>query len=763
MTSRPSAFVRFTKELRRRRVFATAGLYIVGAWLVMQAADVFFPGWGIPDSGINLLLVAAVTGFPLALVFGWFFNITVHGIRRTMPDGPNGTGEPRPLRINDYLVFAVLLLVAGVIVSYAVNGILALPRTAATGVEDRIDLELIEKLPNSIAVLPFANVSDDPSNEFFCDGISEEILHKLGEFRNLHVIGRTSSFAFKGSDYRIPKISSLLGVSYLLQGSVRKYGDQLRITAQLVDGSGAQIWSSAFDRRLEDIFAIQTEIADVVATTVVPKIVPHHAEAYEPDLKAYQHYLLGREYLHRRQVPDAREELAKAVELDPDFAKAQAEYAIAMTMWGPDDAQLAAAEMAIERALELTPGLPRARAAEGLRMIYIEDFFDPAAAEKILRGVLADDPNMADAINWLSTALFQQQKESDAMDWLERGLRIDPMHPAIAGNLAWEHFERGHLARAEEILLRLSELPEPSVLIFSDIAAYYFLTGRVADSMPYYRRLAMDPVFGTFYQASRYGHLAFSHAVLNDWEQAEHWLGQGLEYPPGKGNREEWFGWVRLHYRPELWRGRYQKALENYRQVMATEGLPPAEMRYEYGELLALAGDHAGAQEMLAPLENSAVDRETIGLEHRDEMPGRQTLAWSYIAAGQRDKADKLLRELDVMLTDIDSAGQLHRSDHLHVYALNAALMGKTELALERLRRAVEAGWLEYYVTNGDPRWGSLADNPTYQALMAEVKADVDRQRAEIERMEAEEDFAALFEKVLERKKEVANEGAGKT
>ena len=758
MTSHPPALVRFTKELRRRRVFATAGLYIVGAWLVMQAADVFFPGWGIPDSGINVLLVAAVAGFPLALAFGWFFNITVHGIRRTTPADPNGTGEPQPLRSNDYLVLGVLLLVAGVIVSYAVNGILALPRTAATGVEDRIDLAPIDKLPNSIAVLPFANVSDDPSNEFLCDGISEEILHKLGEFQSLHVIGRTSSFAFKGSDYRIPKIASLLGVQYLLQGSVRKFGDQLRITAQLVDENGVQTWSSAFDRRLEDIFAIQTEIADLVATTVVPKIVPDHAAAYEPDLNAYQHYLTGREYLHKRTVYRAREELAKAVELDPDFAKAQAEYAIAMLMWSPDDAQRAAAEMAIERALELAPGLPRARAAQGLRLAY-EDHKDLlSAAEKVLRGVLADDPNMVDAINWLSTALFRQQKDSEAMDWLERGLRIDPMHPAIAGNLAWEHFERGHLARTEEILLRLSELPEPSTLVFSDLVRYYFLTGRLADMMPYSRRLAMDPVFGAAFQASRYGQLAFSHAVLNDWEQAEHWLERGLENPPGKGNREEWIPWVRLHYRPELWRGRYQKALEDYRRVMATEGLSPLEMRYEYGELLALAGDHAGAREMLAPLENSAAD-----LAGQDEIPGRQTLAWAYIAAGQRDRADKLLRELDVMLTDIDSAGRLHLSDQLHGYALNAVLMEKPELALERLRRAVEAGWLEYYVTNSDPRWGSLADNPAYQALMAEVKADVDRQRAEIERIEAKEDFAALLEKLLERKREVANETAGKT
>ena len=118
MTSRPSGLIRFAAELRRRRVFATAGLYIVGAWLVMQAADVFFPGWGIPDTGINVLLGAAVIGFPLALVFGWFFNITTHGVRRTLPANLGGAEKPRPLAGQDYLVLGALVLVAGVIVSY---------------------------------------------------------------------------------------------------------------------------------------------------------------------------------------------------------------------------------------------------------------------------------------------------------------------------------------------------------------------------------------------------------------------------------------------------------------------------------------------------------------------------------------------------------------------------------------------------------------------------------------------------------------------
>jgi len=440
-----------------------AGFYIVGAWLVMQAADVFFPAWGLPDAALNILLITAVVGFPLALVFGWFYDVTTDGIVRTpATDGEDAAGTV-PLQRTDYLILAALAGIAVFIVFQAGTEIAETPRVEMGEATDAVPEEAppLEKLPNAIAVLPFANVSDDPSNEFFCD-ISDELLHKLTGFDDLHVIGRTSSFAFKGSDYRIPRIASLLGVRYLLQGSVRKHQDQLRITAQLVDDAGTQLWSSAFDRRLEDIFAIQAEIADIVATTVVPQIVPDHADTYEPDLVAYQHYLIGREYVHERMVPQAREELAKAVELDPDFAEAQAEYAVSMIMWrNPGDEQLSIAEQAIDRALALAPGLPRALAARGLLLLDL----DLEAAEGVLRQVLAEDPNMVDAINWLSSALTKQGKVDEAMEWYQRALRIDPMHPAIAVNLANGYLDTGQVVKAETILLRLGELPEPNGIV----------------------------------------------------------------------------------------------------------------------------------------------------------------------------------------------------------------------------------------------------------------------------------------------------------
>jgi len=707
-----------------------AGFYIVGAWLVMQAGDVFFPAWGLPDAALNILLFAAVVGFPLALVFGWFYDVTAHGIVRTPRSAADDTGGPASLQRTDYLVLAGLATMAIVILYRTGTEIVETPRVEVESAPGVMVDEVtpLEKLPNSIAVLPFANVSSDPENEYFCDGISEEILHKLGEFRNLHVIGRTSSFAFKNSDYRIPRIASLLGVQYLLQGSVRKSGDQLRITAQLVGGDGVQVWSSAFDRRLEDIFVIQTEIADVVATTIAPKIVPDHAVAYQPDLGAYQRYLLGREYLHQRMVPNAREELAKAVALDPDFADAQAEYAIAMLMWAPNEQQSMLGEQAIERALELAPGLPRARAAQGLRLVDEEQGYkDFPEAERILREVLADDPNMVDAMNWLATALFGQGKEAEATEWLEQALRIDPMHPAIAGNLAWWYFDMGNVARTREILFRLAELPEPSAFIYFDLIQFCHLTGRLAEMMSYSRRLALDPVFGQQFRAARYSQLVFAHALLNDWEDVEHWAKQGLEPAPEGDIVLEWVYWIRLHYQPDLWRGRYQEALQRFRQAMEDKGWPPGEMERPYGMMLALAGDHAAAQEVLASVEFSPTD-----LGNPDTTSARQTLAWSYTVTGQMDKADPILRELDLLITDIDSQGRLHRSDFLSTYALNAVLMGRPEVAVERLQRAVDAGWRDYYIHVHDPRWDNLRDDPRYQALMADVKADVDRQRTEI-------------------------------
>jgi TolB-like protein/Tfp pilus assembly protein PilF len=739
---------KFITELRRRRVFQTAAVYVVGAWLILQVADVLFPGWGLSDAAVNVLFVASVVGFPLALVFGWFFDVTTHGIVRTPSvDEEGGTG-PAPLRRSDFVVLAALVLVAGVIVYDAATDIAETPRTATGSATEDPDPLVAERPDNSIAVLPFANVSSDPENEFFCDGISEEILHKLAAFGDLHVIGRQSSFAFKGSDYRIPRISALLGVQYLLQGSVRKYGDQLRITAQLVDQSGDQIWSEAFDRRLADIFAIQTEIADVVATTVVPRIVPRQVPVYEPDLTAYRHYLAGREYVHQRDIIKARQELARAIEIDPEFAEAQAEYAIAELIFfsgGPDD--LARIRAAIDRAFELRPGLVRAKAAEGLYLMTLRSPDFESAAE-ILREAIAGDPSMSDAYNWLGGALSALGKDDDAFALTEQGVRIDPMHPSLAVNLASGYDRKGEPERAEAIYLRLASLPEPSSLVLWELISFYTTTGRLVDANAWAYRLALVVGPESGFRAARYTKLAQTHAQLGDMPTAMRWIERGRQAVPEPGSIA-WILWAESTYLDAVWAGRYREAMTRLSELIAGLGGDLAQVSphlvCEKIVLSSLAGEHAQAIRTAALISEEWDDSPAARCNDDGELINL-ALAWSRARDGATDQARALLDRIEERGSELDQKGVLNRSDHLHAYALVALLAGDREAALDRLQGAIDAGWRQYYLTHHDPRWQSLSDDPRYRRMMMDVKADVDRQRADVMQIETEAELPALME-----------------
>jgi len=742
MTSRPPAFVRLVQELRRRRVFTTAGLYVVGAWLVMQAADVFFPGWGLPDTGINVLLLAAIFGFPLALVFGWLFNITTQGIMRTMPSSPESAGEPRPLKGNDFIILGTLGLVAGVIIAYTTVELLGLREPAPP---------VVEKLENSIAVLPFENLSTDPGNEVFSDGVSEEIRNRLGKYGELQVIARTSSDQFKGNDYGISRISDLLGVRYLVQGSVRRQGDRIRVTAQLVADKGTQMWSENYDRVLEDVFGIQDEIADLVATEVAPKILAGLKDSYRPSLDAYKHYLAGRELLHRRDKLAAQQELAKAVELDPGYAEAYAEYAISLVIYGLEEKEIQQADVAIEAALTLAPGLPRALAARGLYLInqYPRDV---AAQEAVLREALKGDPNMVDAMNWLSITLDAQGRRKEADEWQDRAYARDPFNGAIAVNMAHRVWEDGNPERAESMLRRLIEFPDPPFSAFEELCSFYSATGRLVEANKIAKRLLLA---GSWKIAV----LAENYARLGSLEAAEYWMARmAHDYPELLPVR---IGWVQAQV--PFWLGGYGQAAIQIDKALMSSGLSMNQVTEVlsdfYGMNQALSGDYAAAIDVLEEALPSARRPEVIGGMY--EVNAYQALAWAFSHSGMPELARQRLETVERWFFQNSGAVEMVTSTNLYEAARNAVLMDDTELALERLERAVAAGWREYYVNIHDPRWGALKDDPRYQALMAEVKADVDRQRALVEGIDVEEDFPTLLDQVRESDTSTAGEDAG--
>ena len=606
----------------------------------------------------------------------------------------------------------------------------------------------VERVPaqaphNSIAVLPFVNMSSDPDSEYFCDGISEEILNRLAAFPNLHVIARTSSFALKASDLDARKLSSLLGVRYLLQGSVRRDGDRVRIAAQLVDDSGVQVWSNAYDRELHGIFAIQQDIAEAVATNVVPKIVarlPAEPEVL-PNLEAYQHYLAGRQIFDKRMpryAELAEEQFKMAVAIDPQYAEALVELAIVLAFHTSTAQE---AEEAVDRALSLKPGLARAHVAKGV-LLEARRPPDLPGAEAAYRQALTLDPNMVDASNWLAAVLEDQGRHAERLSILERAARIDPLAPALMTNLAGTYAERGDPARAEQGYLRLLELPQPSYYVYWSLFDHYFFVGRMVESNEMAKRLVRG--YDESGPLGAYVYLARSYSRLGLWRSAEIWLEHfERERPDGPDpiNLER-IELLRMQGRfPEI-----EETLQASRESIGTK-LPAAMKTRDYGILQALVGDHRGAVQTLAP--QMDIDQP---VSDEFDANARQALAWAYLNTGATDRAHRILSEVERGFRERQTQGWLHLSVDLAMFAQNAVLAGDEELAIGRLRQAVDAGWRDYYSVTNDPRWKSLRDDVRYKELMATVKADIDAQRTRLEQIEATDEPVARLDAKLENR-----------
>ncbi len=449
-------------ELKRRNVIRMAGLYLVGAWLIVQVAETLLPLYETPGWVLKVLVLLLALGFVPMLVFSWVFELTPDGLKRDGDVSPGASIAPQTARRMDQLIVAGLLGVVALVAadrfwpndpsgekgSESVSGT-AQPQAAKVDApeSDSDPLSPVAETesdplstapPNSIAVLPFVNMSADKDNEYFSDGISEELLNALANVEGMGVASRTSSFAYKGkADLGAGATGRELKVAHILEGSVRKSGTRVRITAQLIDAANDRhLWSETFDRELTDIFAIQDEIAKAIVAALRGTLGKRDAapavevRADTGNLKAYDRYLKARElFIARSDLPESIRLFEQVVEMDPTFARGWEGLAAVTSVapsWGIRDRDYDAMSIkAANRALELDPKLSMPWAVLSYAEQYKATIDWDKAFELIDRAIAADARNgtafLWRGIHWTNLGHFQR-----AIDDFDRCLAVDP-------------------------------------------------------------------------------------------------------------------------------------------------------------------------------------------------------------------------------------------------------------------------------------------------------------------------------------------------
>ena len=428
-------------ELKRRNVIRVGLAYVVAGWLLLQIADVVLNNIEAPDWVFQAILLVVALGFPFAVIFAWAYELTPEGLKKEKDVDRSESITHMTGRKLDFAIIGVLVLALGYFAydKFAISESDDAPTVAQS--DEITDTDIPEL---SIAVLPFVNMSSDPEQEFFSDGISEELLNMLAKFPGLRVAARTSSFQFKGQNQDISKIADTLNVAHVLEGSVRKAGTTLRITAQLIRAdSGYHLWSATYDRELDDIFAVQDEIASAISEALKIKLALDTADgASQPttikaaNTEAYEAFLRARELIHRRgraSLEEAVRQLERSLRLDDNFAPAHALLAIATTLLleSPEsygDLSLAQVQRVaiphLDRALELEPNLAEGHAGKALLALDTQDM---SLAINHAYRALELNPSYIDAMNWLYLALGDLGQYAEQDEVMEQILETDPL------------------------------------------------------------------------------------------------------------------------------------------------------------------------------------------------------------------------------------------------------------------------------------------------------------------------------------------------
>ena len=683
----------FFEELKRRNVIKVAIAYIIAAWLLLQIADVILNNIEAPRWVFLAMLLLVAIGFPFALIFAWAFELTPEGLKKEKDVVRSDSITHVTGRKLDFVIIGVMAVAIGFLVSDR----FFLEKSPETGVGEIISTG------QSIAVLPFVNISSDAEQEYFSDGITEEILNSLASVKELKVAGRTSSFAFKGQSEDLRRIGDLLGVEHILEGSVRKSGTTVRITAQLVQvEDGFHLWSDTYDRELTDVFAIQDEIANEILKQLKARLLDEDEEqpvivSQRTDPATYDLYLLAKQRLYARNrltIESAVELLDQAIAKDPEYAPALAQRGIATLLLSdrsygtiPEAEAQVQGKRFIDAALEKDAQLAEAWAALGL--YYMNRPSEHEQAIEVLTKALSINPNLINASNWLQNAVNVSGDHRSALRLLEQMTQRDPLYRPGFGNAVQAFNDFGQEDKAQALIDQFRKYdPNDPQLLQAD-AMHHFYRGSAADGF----RLAEQA--HQLVPTDLVTHMAFTWGLVQT-QQIERIVEEGLDF----------FKVAALEHL-----GRRDEAFELAFQL-SRDGYPY--------QLFNLYNQADRSQELVSYLEERWPSLDSFAADYPHDAYGYDLMvdvALAYSRTGNTQRFDDALVIVDKAISSQSEQG-VDNWGFLVGNARYLALAGEYDEAITQLEHAIDRGMKLYPPLAAlEPTFAPLQDNPRFIAL----------------------------------------------
>jgi TolB-like protein len=703
----------FIAELKRRNVIRVGLAYLVLSWLLLQIAEVLFDALRLDDAALSIVLVILALGFIPVVIFAWVYELTPEGVKRESEvERSQSITHSTGHRLN--VVIVVLLVAAAALFAWDRFGRAPALDSAATRVAD----VGLHGVPRSIAVLPFADMSPEGDQGYFGDGIAEELLNVLAKVDGLKVAARTSSFKFRGDEHDITQIGNALNVAAVLEGSVRKAGDQVRITAQLIDVAGGyHLWSETYDRKLDNILAVQDEIATSIVDALKLKLeLQQEADAGRPrdSGEAYDLYLRGRELAREPSKADLVRALKfyeEALNIDPDFAPALG--AIASTwIWLEDYGGVPAQEAfdhagpAARRALELDP----ARADALMAMGFLEDrqFSDAVAASNYFERALAANPAFTDVSNLYADTLVDLGNYKRALEVRRDAVERDPLSTFLKSRLLSQLGNMGQIDEAEQLLDDIFAINPDDTYGHEELGNLRYNQGRLAEAVKAYEFVHEDRP-GDPYSA---GNIAACYALMGDDVKAQFWIDAARTRGPGnrwelqaRRSVAEWRGdWdgvfrvgqLYLAKGGAVWQGQASLGKGDWEAARASFKRALSAMNYR--------GDGSLTGNLLESLIGLALAEKRLGLE-----------TWTEHAEAARRYTEEVLKHTV-------NFGSWPSKNGNYLLAQIAAIEGDVERVVKHMQAASAQNDWRHQFFAVDPAFAEFRDDPRLVEIAEETR-----------------------------------------